>query len=450
MPHRKKNILLQCNSLDLGQLIDLIESQGYTVEEFKIAGLGIEKVSALELQFCNTLSIERLVEMVKGGILSLKDLQEEGLEQVKLKELQLKFCNTLKKEKILEIIQSKTVTLEEFKIAGLNNNLIAAVSDIINPLNSKLEKIKEVVNKNTSAYNIRKDINNDVFTFNDLIAAGLNQKTIEALNHYSNNTRINRSYKLTDLPPMQEERTDVYFIGMPGSGKSTMLAGLSNAANELGIRYPETNSVAGTKYQDLLIEDLMEGVLPEGTSSGSYNYIPTSFKDAQNCNHPFNIIEVPGENYIKMNEDGEINEFLKYIESTENKKILIFVVDSFKKGKQALVYVNIINMFKSKGILEKTDAIYVVVNKFDIIKENKYKHDTRAEENVAHDFLKDEYLVLLNNIIEAKNKSKKKFKIKIFPYSIGSVSYASILDNFEKKYSEIILEHLMFDSFKVI
>jgi GTP-binding protein EngB required for normal cell division len=453
MPHKKNHILNQCNVLDLGQLISIVEAGDISIEDFKAAGLEAEKLNALELQFCNSLSLDGLFAAVETGSMSLEDIFDSEIDLDKRKALKLKFCNRAKTASLVESIQTGEVTLEELDHAGLKNDIRASIVQILsqpNPANEKAKSISAVIDGSATAYEVRVCINNNIYTFDELAAARVDPAKIESLKHFCSTGNDVKSYKIEDLPPMPEGRTDVFFVGMPNSGKSTMLAGISLAGVNLGISFPETFSNAGTKYQHKLIEDLSLNVLPDGTKANSYNYIPLSFKnDIDGHKHPFNIVEVPGENYVRMDEDGEVNEFLKYIESTNNRKILVFVIDSARKGRQALVYVNILNMFKSRGILEKTDAVYLVVNKFDILKENKYQYDNRNHELIAHEYLREEYLILINNILDARKESRQQFKIKIIPFSIGKVSYCSILDYFDSKYSISLLEHLIFDSFVI-
>ena len=452
-PIKKQQILTNCNALNTAQLIALIDTGPITIEELSAAGLAKEKVTALQLQFLYTLPFEQLVAAIESNKISLEALLDTGLDEDKAKDLILKFCNNLKAEKIVSLVKSEIVSLREFKDAGLKDSLYNAALEIISkpdPVSDRANKLKEILNGTAAAYEIRAGINNQIYTFDDLQAAGLASSTLESLKHFCEKSNQTVFYEIKNLPAMQKDRMDLLFIGMPGSGKSTMLAGLSMAADQMGMRIPETNNNAGSKYQNKLIFDLGAGVLPEGTLSGSYNYIPLAFKNGENGNkHPFNIIEVPGENYVKMDEDGEANEFLNYLETTSNKKILIFVIDSIKRGRQGLVYVNILNMLKSRGVLAKTDAIYLIVNKFDVIKANDYKNDNRKEEVIAYDFLKDQYLGLINNCIDAREESNQKFKIKILPYSIGSISNVSILNTFHQRYSTTVLDHLMFDSFVV-
>ncbi|MBX9886522.1 MAG: hypothetical protein K2Y30_01145 [Flavobacteriaceae bacterium] len=393
MDERKKNILLQnCNNLDTNQLIDVVKTGHISIDEFRNAGLDLGKINQIVNSFIN------------------KEQEQRTKEQAQ------------------------------------------AIAD------RKNEWLERVIKGKASADEIKANINNRAYTFEDLEEAGINSRTINSLKHYCNSNRITMFKNISQLPVMEEGRTDVYFVGVPGSGKSTMLSGLLNMANKDGILIPDTYNNDGSVYQTQLISDLNRGVLPNATASGSYNYVPLSIKDENGSKHPFNIVEVPGENYVNMFNNGDVGDFLNYI-SNNNKKILIFVIDSLAHDTgyndsnsqldQNLVYVNILNMFKSNGILEQTDAIYLVANKFDAIKESRFAANNSADDELALDFLQDEFKNLINNCKDARDDSKSKFKIKILPFSIGNVSYTSIIDNFNKEYSSVVINNLIEDSFVV-
>ena len=381
------------------------------------------------------------------------------------KNILLQNCNGLESSQIIAIVQAGEITIEEFKAAGLSNDKI---SQIISSLTTKeqtesnaakrKELLDKVVKKRVSADEIKANINSGNFSFNDLVDAGINDRIVNSLKHYCNSNRITMFRNINQLPPMEEGRTDVYFVGVPGSGKSTMLSGLLNMANKNGILMADTYNNDGSIYQTQLISDLNRGVLPNATASGSYNYVALSLKDDDGAKHPFNIIEVPGENYVNMFNNGDVGEFLNYI-SNSNKKILIFVIDSLAHDSgyndsssqldQNLVYVNILNMFKNNGVLDQTDAIYLVANKFDAIKDSRYATNNSDDDSLALDFLQDEFKALIENCKDAREESKNNFKIRILPFSIGNVSYTSVIDNFNREYSEIIIQKLIEDSFVV-
>lgn len=381
------------------------------------------------------------------------------------KNILLQNCNNLESNQIISIVQTGEITIEEFKAAGLSQNIINQILSSLttkeqteNNAAKKRELLEKVAKGRVSADEIKANINNGNFSFDDLLDAGINERVVNSLKHYCNSNRITMFRNINQLPPMEEGRTDVYFVGVPGSGKSTMLSGLLNIANRNGILMPDIYNNDGSIYQTQLISDLNRGVLPNATASGSYNYVALSLKDEDGAKHPFNIVEVPGENYVNMFNNGDVGEFLNYI-SNSNKKILIFVVDSLAHDTgyndsnsqldQNLVYVNILNMFKSNGILDQTDAVYLVANKFDAIKKTRYATNNSSDDSLALDFLQDEFRNLIENCKDAREESKNKFKIKVLPFSIGNVSYTSIIDNFNREYSEVVIDNLIEDSFVV-
>jgi hypothetical protein len=381
------------------------------------------------------------------------------------KNILLQNCNGLETSQIIAIVQAGQISIEEFKVAGLSQDKINQIVSSLttkeqteNNANRRKELLEKVLRGRVSADEIKANINNKNFSFDDLLDAGINDRVVNSLKHYCNSNRITMFRNINQLPPMEEGRTDVYFVGVPGSGKSTMLSGLLNVANRNGVLMPDIYNNDGSIYQTQLISDLNRGVLPNATASGSYNYVALSLKDEEGAKHPFNIVEVPGENYVNMFNNGDVGEFLNYI-SNSNKKILIFVIDSLAHDTgyndsssqldQNLVYVNILNMFKSNGILDQTDAIYLVANKFDAIKATRYATNNSSDVDLASDFLQEEFRNLIENCKDAREDSKNKFKIKVLPFSIGNVSYTSIIDNFNREYSEVVVDNLIEDSFVI-
>jgi hypothetical protein len=381
------------------------------------------------------------------------------------KNILLQNCNGLDYSQIIAIVQTGEVTIEEFKAAGLKQEIINQILSSITTkeeteknANRKKELLEKLISGKVSADEIKANINSGNFSFDDLLDAGIHERIVNSLRHYCNSNRITMFKNIKQLPPMAEGRTDVYFVGVPGSGKSTMLSGLLNMANKEGILMADTYNNDGSVYQAQLISDLNRGVLPNATASGSYNYVALSLKDNNGAKHPFNIVEVPGENYVNMFNNGDVGEFLNYI-SNSNKKILIFVIDSLAHDTgyndansqldQNLVYVNILNMFKANGVLDRTDAVYLVANKFDAIKDTRYATHNTDDDSLALDFLQNEFKALIENCKDAREDSKNNFKIRVLPFSIGNVSYTSIIDYFNKEYSEIVIQKLIEDSFVI-
>jgi GTP-binding protein EngB required for normal cell division len=396
------------------------------------------------LNDCNNyqFTIEVLDKIVSEGHITIEEFIQYNLEIAKV--------NELKRRKAIREGTFKNQEGDEDPI-------------IVPPPPSPIvDEIRKVLDNKVSLWDINDNIKKKVYTYDDLLNAGISQKVITSIKYFFEPRNI-KSYKVEELPVMESGRTDVFFIGVPAAGKSTMLGGLLKFANKNGTVIPDTFNTAGNVYQAQLVTDLDRGVLPKGTVSGSYNYIATSLKDEKGITHPFNIVEVPGENYIRIFNDGidseEVKGFVKYIKNN-NRKILIFVIDSLAHEKrydeeyfnaldQSLVYVNILNMFKDHGVLEKTDAIYLVANKFDAIKGSRFLFSDKNDEDLALEFLNEEFLGLINNCKDAREKSKRKFQIKVFPFSIGKLLYYQILEEFNTDYARVIVKNLLDDSIVV-
>jgi GTP-binding protein EngB required for normal cell division len=382
----------------------------------------------------------------------------------------LQNCNSIPVDGIIKLINSGDFTLDEFINAGLDN---AKIDSIKNELKlavqkEKIEFEKEEI-KNQKSILLERILKGKIFaeeikgliskrqiTFDEIIEAGLSTKLVNSLRYYCNEEKITKSYTIDQLPEMEEGRTDVYFVGVKGSGKSTMIASLLNVANSTGILLPDPYHAAGVTFSTNLIQDLSRGVLPLATPSSSYNYIAASLNDTDNRRHPLNIVDVPGELYEKIQDNAEVSKFLRYINNA-NKKILIFVIDSLEHENtsslnnynQSVIFPNILQIFNSNGVLAQTDAIYLVVNKFDAIKDSIYPYDDRPSGDIALDFLNKDFLGLKNNCLSARQDNRNTIKIKVMPYSIGSVSYGSILNSLNKDFAKTVINQIIKDSFVI-
>lgn len=382
------------------------------------------------------------------------------------KNIFLQNCNTVSSEQLVDVINTGAISIEELKEAGLSKEKLNSLLGLILAENTikanKSEKeifLSKIENRKVKADEIKLKINNKLISFEDLENLNsLSKKTINSLKYYTSSNRMTTFRTIDKLPEMEEGRTDLYFIGLPGSGKSTMLSGILHSAHRNGVLLPDPYNQDGSLFQNQLINDLNKGVLPQATAHGSYNYIALSIEGEDKKRHPFNIVEVPGENYVQMYNNGDVEQFLSYIQNS-NKKILVFVIDSLAhnsgylessdQNDQSLVYPNILQLFHANGILEQTDAIYLVSNKFDAIYESSYLGDDRPHEIIASEFLHEEFLNLINNCKAVRDESKNKFKIKLLPFSIGKVSFETILETYNQTYASNILSEIISDSFIV-
>jgi hypothetical protein len=375
----------------------------------------------------------------------------------------LQNANQLDLAVIKRILDQGHISLEEFKDAGLDFDKI----DELESVNKTIKKVEEneyektnflnSINLNQSTVDeIQMNLSNGLITISDLQQhTNLSQKTIQLLVNLNTSGRTTIFKTIEDLPPMEEGKTDVYFVGVPGSGKSTILSGLLYIAHKKGLLLNNSHNQGGAQYQDLLINDMRKGLLPAATASGSYNYIPLSLQGEDGA-HPLNVVEVPGENYNQMYNNGDVESFLNYI-NNGNKKIIIFVIDSLVHNEgymnnanqldQSLVYANILELFRVNQVLEKTDSVYIVVNKFDAIKNTRYFGDARQDTEIALDFVQNEFLSFVNNCKNAREQSKNQFKIKVVPFSIGEVQMSTFVNYINEDFCSSLLNNIINDSF---
>ncbi|MEN9303376.1 MAG: hypothetical protein RL264_1805 [Bacteroidota bacterium] len=386
------------------------------------------------------------------------------------KNIILQNCNTQTIESLIRIIKSNSITLEEFKEAGLHDSKVEAILNSIISATIKTEKKSEkekflqlVIDEKIDSDEIINKIENKILNIEDLeslINIGkFTLKTFKAIKYkIANKTATTPFREVTELPPMQAGRTDLYFIGVPRSGKSTMLTGILNCGVNNGILMPDTSHQVGVNFQNKLLQDFRNGVIPLPTADGSYNYISMSLKGPDGKKHPFNVVDVPGEVFNKIVENPKVDDFLTYIHNS-NKKIFVFVIDSLThdneysegldQNDQSLIYPNILQLLNENRVLENVDAIYLVANKFDAIKNKRYSTDERNDVDLAEEFLREKFLYLINNCIDTRDELKNKFKIRILPFSIGKVSYKTIVEEFNEKYSKNLINDILSDSFVI-
>jgi GTPase SAR1 family protein len=224
---------------------------------------------------------------------------------------------------------------------------------------------------------------------------------------------------LTELPPLRSGATDIYFLGMPASGKSTMLASFLYYGNRSGLLRRETDNNHGNKYANQLIMGMAQGYLPSSTPTELINYIPLSLRNPEKKDsfRNLNLIDMAGEKFRSVGAGGmrEFKAIRDYL-TNSNSKCLIFVMDYFKDEDAVLLMEQdqnlqeVIAQLDNAGIMEHTETIYMVVTKADL-----FPSDDKRE--FAKEYIQNNYRNFLSYCQEVKNKHK--ITLKSFPYSIG-------------------------------
>jgi hypothetical protein len=207
-----------------------------------------------------------------------------------------------------------------------------------------------------------------------------------------------------------------------------------------GLMPPNVENPIGLEYRNLLVNELKNGRLPESTAVQNVdedgvvhtimNYMPIELREIKNRDviHPLNFIEMSGEMFQKASRTGESKE-LKQLFSclgNDNKKLIFFVIDyhahlANSELQNQSVFTDFLGYLEKYNILSKTDGLYILLTKSDMFPAGVEKTQH------AEDFIKSEYKNLRNATIDFKKKHRNKFKVFLFPYSIGEVKFGGLL-----------------------
>jgi hypothetical protein len=258
----------------------------------------------------------------------------------------------------------------------------------------------------------------------------------------------------SDLPPLQNGYTDLYFFGQPGSGKSCILASIFYYLEQKAMIINNSYNKQGNIYRDLLKGEISYGILPDSTAVEGVNYIPFELINHENKGnkHPLNFVEMSGELFNKAYEGGINTDSLaarNYLNNT-NRKLIYFVLDydQHEKSKtissgpsQSAKMESILAQLDDFGTLKYTDGIYIVVTKTDLFPEgvDRYQY--------AKQFLESSYNSFLVNCKYLKDKHRNNFDITIYPYSIGQVKFQNMLVQFDLRSPKELVEDILEETF---
>ncbi len=272
---------------------------------------------------------------------------------------------------------------------------------------------------------------------------------------------------ISELPPILENSTDMYFLGMPESGKSCMLASLLTHVDREGLQDLTAYNPKGDQYRKQLVEEFKRGILPNSTHVNLINYIQLNVREPQKLEkkHPINFIDLAGEKFNKVSREGfpEFKELSNYLKN-KNKKILVFVVDYYRDINKDLMVddqgsnlLQVLTNLSKLGIIEHAESIYLVVtkaDKFEFLEGDCEGDEISVEDrqNFAIKYVKQEYKSLYNKCKELEKTQHINFRV--LPYSIGPAVLKNLLKDFSpttsdslQKYPPLLLDRIILDTF---
>lgn len=391
------------------------ESNGEEEEWFSIKNAGdIKLLEAFKEKYPNT---SHLFELTK--LITAEKNKEHSRKKspIILKSMINKANSAEDVSKIIQVLlENKTITIGMLlELIRQDHNLLssAACNDIIS---------RGILNRN------------------DLSKCGIDNGFI---NKMLTNARSQNFEPARPLQTIAEPCTEVYFWGIPFSGKTCALGAILSAAkNGLAARsmIPD-NSCQGFGYMNRLSTIFSPGRicrLPGGTPVTSTYEMRFDLEDQEHKIHHVACIDLAGELFtcMFMKDAGEqMREDQKQALETlhnillenrsNNRKIHFFVIEYGAEKRiynglpqaeylnSAAAHLNSIGLFDSN-----TDAIYVLISKVD-----NASYEGSLEEHLLK-YMTKNYLGFYNNLLLiCKEHGINKGRVKIVPFSIGNVCF---------------------------
>lgn len=323
----------------------------------------------------------------------------------------------------------------------IDNNTISTIERFFNEKkitkNDLLEKIQEDPNL-LSAGVVKRLINSGTLSMSDLVGIGINRLFIQKMFNGESAQSFSTPEKLDRI---HKQSTEIYFWGIPSSGKSCALGAILSVAASGRIAKsmdPDTGS-QGYGYMTKLINLFHNGevgTLMEGTAVDSFYEMGFDLLDVEGRIHPITCIDMAGELMrcmYKANAGDKMNEIDEVMLDTltrvlidnrsTSRKMHIFVIeygaeDRLYEGLPQKVYLDgALSYIKNTGIFKKdTDAIYIMITKADKVK--------NATKETFNQYINDKYLGFYNGLEQiCKDNEINKGRVEKLAFSLGEVCF---------------------------
>lgn len=289
---------------------------------------------------------------------------------------------------------------------------------------------------------IRKLLNQSVITIGDLSYIGINQKFINEL--FKVGSPI-PSVNLRPLNAIDKECTEIYFWGIPSSGKTCALGGILSAAGngKIAKTIYMNNGCQGYGYMNWLSNIFhADNVshLPGSTGFTQTCEMGFDLVDQKGKTHPITLVDTAGELFSAMfwhdadpsklteqqqNHLQTVTDILDNNRST-NRKIHFFVIEygaekRLYEGLPQETYLKAaVEYIKKTGILDRdTDAIYVILTKSD-----NAERDGLEDFDDIKAYINNNYASFYNGLVKLSEDDEiNGGHVDIIPFTLGEVCF---------------------------
>ncbi len=290
----------------------------------------------------------------------------------------------------------------------------------------------------------------------------------DVLNSWDKNPRnLSMGRTPTSIP---KGSTEVYFWGVPGSGKTCAMAAILSRARQMGCFAPRMGEGLGymNELSTLFVpeRDKPAVCLPAGSDVDTTQYLPLTLNEkVEGRNgkqvikqHNISIIEISGEIFecfsrevegkpYKSNEHKITYEKLKeYLRNEDNPKYHFFILDSkpLRDSDQMLYLQNAALYFKEKGVFNwTTQGISLIVTKSDVLSPNRSEWTKYAVKSAEEYFssLVTQLKVIIGDPRDG-GLGLSDGSMKVIPLSIGEVFFQNLC-LFDPEPASVLVKLLM-------
>lgn len=369
-------------------------------------------------------------------------------------------------DEIRELVMSdNTATVIANKIENYLTNGNISMNTLVGLINQDKNLFSKEV--------IRMLFNKGIFNENYLEQIGFGEKFIEAF--------IRDDVKAPTIPKCENPKTidklstEVYFWGIPSSGKSCVMAALMSVVYSGDIGTPKLDDTCcGYGYMEKLaglykkgkVKALLPGNAIDVTYEMAFDLTRESGKRKRILRHPFTFIDLAGgviylmhdfaANKSAMSESDirRLDEVTQLIngQRERNRKMHCFVIEygadewRNKETSQLDYLTSALNYIDRTKIFNKaTDSIYVIVTKADRAKLSGVELQKEISNYVKDGYYKGFYK-LLKEIVTGNEINGG--QVPIFPFSIGRVEMRSLC-MFNDKPASVVMDKIIERSFGI-
>lgn len=381
----------------------------------------------------------------------------------KLEKLQILLTiNKMNLNDLIDFVKSGDILVEEMVENGLNPATVSQIEDHFKKEKQRMLTEEDMIatcrlieSGEVNAIRVRDMLLEGSVTEDLLLKhTSLSQDMIARIRNYQKQPTPFLNWN--DLPPLKSGYTDLYFLGQPGSGKSCILASIFHYLNQHGMIIDNVHNLQGIIYRNQLIDEMSYGILPDSTAAEGVNYIPIELQNQdpqfKGKKHPLNFIEMSGELFDRAYKGGISDNSIaarNYLSNT-NRKLLYLILDYHQHEKSKTISMGtsqsnklqaVLALLDQYGTLDYTDGIYIVVTKSDL-----FPYGVNPKE-YAKNFVLDNFKGLITNCKNLQEKHRNKFKLIVYPYSIGDVRFQNMLVNINPESPRMVVQDILQHSF---